>query len=73
MMYMATRTQIYLTDEQRSRLAERAQATGLPMSQLIRDAVDTYLAGDDDFDAAFGSAPGLANRMPSRSDWERLG
>jgi hypothetical protein len=73
MVYMATRTQIYLTDEQRARLSERAQHEGVPMSKLIRDAVDALLADDDDLETSFGSAPGLAERVPPRSEWDRLG
>lgn len=38
-----TRTQIYLTDEQRDRLGNRASTTGRPMSELIREALDEYL------------------------------
>ncbi|HEX6393266.1 MAG TPA: ribbon-helix-helix protein, CopG family [Acidimicrobiales bacterium] len=70
---MATRTQIYLTDEQRARLQERARATGVPMSQLIRDAVDSLLGEDDDLDATFGSSPNIGRRVPKRSEWERSG
>jgi hypothetical protein len=70
---MATRTQIYLTDEQRARLAERARRQGVPMSQLIRDAVDSLLAGEDDLEMSFGAAPGVARRVPSRSEWDRFG
>jgi hypothetical protein len=70
---MATRSQIYLTDEQRARLRERAQAQGVPMSQLIRAAVDQLLATDDDLDATFGSARSLAERVPSRAEWDRRG
>lgn len=69
MAHMATRIQIYLTDEQRARLAERAKATGIPMSQLIREAVDALLSADDDLEATYGSAPGLAARVPSRDEW----
>ena len=38
-----TRTQIYLTDEQRDNLGTRAARTGRPMSELIREALDEYL------------------------------
>lgn len=38
-----TRTQIYLTDEQRDSLGNRAARTGRPMSELIREALDEYL------------------------------
>lgn len=73
MVHMATRTQIYLTDEQRARLSERAKATGRPVSELVRDAIDGMLAADDDLDATFGSAPGIGSRVPSRDEWERRG
>ena len=70
---MATRTQIYLTDEQRARLAERARATGRPVSELVREAIDVMLAADDDLEATFGSAPGIGSKVPSRDEWERHG
>ena len=73
MVYMATRTQIYLTDEQRARLRERARANGVPMSQLIRDAIDSLLSGEDDLEATFGSSPGIGNRTPLRSEWDQRG
>ena len=38
-----TRTQIYLTDEQRDILGNQAARTGRPMSELIREALDEYL------------------------------
>ena len=37
------RTQIYLTEEERRGLAGVSQATGKKQSELIREAVDTYL------------------------------
>jgi hypothetical protein len=72
-VYMATRTQIYLTDEQRARLRERARAAGVPMSQLIRDAVDAMLTEDDDLEATFGSAPDIGRRVPPRTEWDQRG
>ena len=64
------RTQIYLDDEQDRRLAERAAAARRTKSELIREALDTYLdrpTRDErrlaEFraaaDAAFGTAPYL--------------
>ena len=38
-----TRTQIYLTSEQRDSLANQSARTGRPMSELIREALDQYL------------------------------
>ena len=62
---------IYLADEQRARLRERSRATGVPMSRLIRDAIDALLVADDDLDATFGSSPNIANRPPSRAEWDQ--
>jgi Ribbon-helix-helix protein, copG family len=73
MVYVATRTQIYLTDEQRAGLPERARATGRPVSELVREAIDVLLAADDDLDTTFGSAPGFGLKVPSRDEWERRG
>lgn len=39
------RTQIYLDEQQDAELAERAAAEGRTKSELIREAVDGYLAG----------------------------
>ena len=72
-LYMAsTRTQIYLTDDQRRRLDLRGRRTGAPLARMIREAVDAYLAADrPDVDAAldesFGTLPDL--ELPSRDEW----
>lgn len=71
-LYML-RTQIYLTDEQRARLGERARAKGVPLAVLIREAVDLMLGAEDDLDATFGSVPDIAGRVPPRGEWERRG
>jgi len=68
---MAVRTQIYLTEEQRARLRERGRRQGTTMAQLIREAIDQLLADEDDLDAAFGSAPGIGQLVPPRSEWKR--
>jgi predicted DNA-binding protein len=70
----STRTQIYLTDEQRRRLDERGRRTGAPLARMIREAVDGYLGDDSaDVEAAleetFGALPNL--QVPSRDEWER--
>lgn len=73
--YMAaTRTQIYLTAEQRERLDELAIIQRRTLANLIREAVDAYLAAAPQhahgaLDASFGSLPEL--EVPSRSEWER--
>lgn len=38
-----TRTQVYLTEEQRAKLKEQAARNGRPLSDLIREALDDYL------------------------------
>ena len=73
MVYMATRTQIYLTDDQRARLAVRAKTEGVPVSQVIRDAVDQYLGEEDDLEATFGVLPRLGPGIPPRAEWVRGG
>ena len=74
-LYMAsTRTQIYLTDDQRRRLDLRGRRTGAPMARMIREAVDAYLAEDRPdvqgaLDETFGTIPDL--ELPSRDEWDR--
>ena len=74
-LYMAaTRTQVYLTKEQRQRLDALGARQGLALAQLIRDAVDLYLEKPRS-DAAqalkcsFGGLSGL--KVPSRDEWDR--
>jgi hypothetical protein len=43
------------------------------MSELIRDAVDSLLSDEDDLEATFGAAPGIAARAPSRAEWDQRG
>ncbi len=74
-LYMAaTRTQIYLTEEQRARLDALGRRDGKPLAALVRDAVDEYLdhsAPDADaaLEATFGALPDLV--VPSRDEWDR--
>ena len=74
-LYMpSTRTQIYLTDDQRRRLDLRGQRTGAPMARMIREAVDAYLTEDradvqSALDESFGALPTL--ELPSRDEWDR--
>jgi hypothetical protein len=41
------RTNIYLTERQRRQLEKRSQQENLPMAEIIRRALDAYLAWDD--------------------------
>jgi hypothetical protein len=59
-------------------LDRRAQAERKTMAQLIRDAVDRYLADDltgDERERAlahsFGAVPGFGARVPARDEWDR--
>jgi hypothetical protein len=70
----ATRTQIYLTQEQRKKLDARARREDTTLAQLIREAVDRYLeneVGEPDavLTATFGILPEL--EVPSRVEWDR--
>ena len=42
-MNTKTRTDIYLTEEQRSNLAALSQQTGAPVAELVRRAIDAYV------------------------------
>ena len=69
----STRTQIYLTEAQRRRIDEIAQADGITMAEVIRRALDSYLALERDAAAAlvatFGADPDAV--APDRTDWVR--
>jgi hypothetical protein len=74
-LYMpSTRTQIYLTVDQRRRLDERGRRTGVAMAHMIREAVEAYLVAEAvdvaaALDETFGALPDLA--VPTRNEWER--
>jgi len=70
----ATRTQIYLTREQRERLDEVTQRQGKSLAEVVRQAVDEYLDRSaldlqSALEASFGSMPDL--EVPSREEWDR--
>jgi hypothetical protein len=69
----ATRTQVYLTEAQRERIDRVARARGVTMAEVIRSALDEYLADDADpanaLAATFGADPDVS--VPSRDEWER--
>jgi hypothetical protein len=69
----ATRTQIYLTGEQRERLDALARRDDRSLAELIRAAVDAYLersAPDpaQALEGTFGVAPDF--EVPSRDEWD---
>ena len=69
----STRTQIYLTSEQRRRLDERGHREGRALASLVREAIDRYLEvapeAAEALDATFGSLPDL--EVPARDEWNR--
>jgi hypothetical protein len=69
----ATRTQVYLTDDQRRMIDEIAQAEGVTLAEVVRRALDAYLRAERDAAEAlastFGADPDAA--MPSRDEWDR--
>jgi hypothetical protein len=68
----ATRTQVYLTKEQRQALDARRKREGKTLAAVVRDAIDAYVAADVDrqtvLDRTFGSLPDF--EVPSRDEWE---
>lgn len=69
----STRTQIYLTEDQRRRIDSVAAAKGLTMAEVVRRAVDDYLDDEPDADKALASTFGVAPdaEVPSRDTWRR--
>ncbi|HUU61377.1 MAG TPA: CopG family transcriptional regulator [Acidimicrobiia bacterium] len=69
-----TRTQVYLTEEQRRRIDALAEAEGVTMAEIVRRALDAYLDGESPdprlaLAATFGVDPGAA--APGRDEWDR--
>ncbi len=64
---------MYLTQEQRERIDRAARAKGVTMAEVIRSALNEYLAHDDDpssaLSATFGADAAVA--PPSRDEWAR--
>lgn len=74
------RTQIYLTDQQRSELAAMARSAGKKQSELIREAVDRLIrqAGRSHRESVLQKTAGLwkdREDLPDftsiRSEWDR--
>jgi hypothetical protein len=70
----ATRTQVYLTEDQRRRIDEFSKLEGLTMAEVVRRAVNAYLK-DRQIDpasalsATFGVDPEAS--PPDRGEWDR--
>ncbi len=70
----ATRTQIYLTEDQRARIDEIVRAEGVTLAEVIRRALDDYLARTPTdpgpaLSSTFGADPAI--EVPSRDEWGR--
>jgi predicted DNA-binding protein len=70
----ATRTQIYLTDEQRRRIDLLAAAKGATLAEIVRQALDLYLRQEQPdpsvaLAATFGADPQA--KPPRRDEWDR--
>jgi hypothetical protein len=69
----ATRTQVYLTEDQRRMIDEIARVEGVTLAEVVRRALDAYLNAERDATAdlasTFGADPDA--RSPSRDEWER--
>jgi hypothetical protein len=69
----ATRTQVYLTEAQRRRIDAVAESEGVTMAEVVRRALDAYLAADPDPTTALSATFGAdrAASVPSRDEWDR--
>jgi hypothetical protein len=70
----STRTQIYLTSDMRRQIDEVATARGVSLAQIVREALDEYLADHSAdptaaLEATFGADPAIDT--PSRETWAR--
>lgn len=70
----ATRTQVYLTEDQRRRIDEIALSEGVTLAEVVRRALDAYLNAEADAVVALASTFGIDPdaRAPSRSEWDRV-
>ena len=71
----STRTQIYLTADQRAAIDALMEREGKSLALIVREALDQYLAPPKSdlgaaLDAAFGALPDL--EVPPRSEWNRF-
>ena len=68
------RTQVYLTETERDKLATLAEATGKKQSELIREAIDVLLdrSSDASLQAAIDAAAGMWKDRKDLPDFEAL-
>ncbi len=75
-LYIMRRTQIYLDEVQGERLARVADRSGMTMSAVIREAIESFLDRDDSEEARLGrfraavlAAAGSAPGLPTGADY----
>jgi hypothetical protein len=71
----ATRTQVYLTEEQRRQIDQIVRAEGVTLAEVVRRAIDVYLAASERdpgpaLAATFGADPEA--HAPGRDEWDRV-
>jgi predicted DNA-binding protein len=66
------RTQIYLTDEQRRRLDQRASDAGVPMAVVVRDILDEALAIGDTEQARAAAADEAFGALADDETWQEF-
>lgn len=70
----STRTQVYLTEDQRRRIDAIAATEGVTMAEVVRRALDRFLESEVPdpqaaLDATFGADPSAS--VPGRGEWDR--
>lgn len=70
----ATRTQVYLTEQQRQRIDELAGIEGVTLAEIVRRALDAYFSSyipdaSASFSRTFGTVTDI--EVPSRDEWQR--
>jgi predicted DNA-binding protein len=70
----STRTQVYLTPEQRQRIDQLTKSRGVTLAEVVRRALDDYLDEEAPIAApilaeTFGAVPDVA--PPNRDDCDR--
>lgn len=69
----ATRTQVYLTEEQREQIDEIARAEGVTLAEVVRRALTVYLGAERDPSRVLAETFGAETdaEAPSRDEWQR--
>jgi hypothetical protein len=69
----ATRTQVYLTEDQRRMIDDIAKSEGITLAEVVRRALDSYLNAERDATVALAATFGVdpEARRPNRDEWDR--